>query len=78
MLELASADFFQNKLLKKNSFRNTIRVSKDVDPYQDPCPDLDPNCFHLIMEANTMKLDQKRSSLILVHQAFSSKCVTGK
>ena len=34
MLLLSSADFFQSKCLKK-SFRNTIRVSLDLDPDQD-------------------------------------------
>ena len=34
MLFLPSADFFQNYLFK-NSFRNTIRVSNDLDPDQD-------------------------------------------
>ena len=27
--------FFQNQLFKKNSFRNTIRVSNSLDPDQD-------------------------------------------
>ena len=39
---LSSADFFQNKLFIKKSFRNTVRLSKGLDPDQDQ-RDLDPN-----------------------------------
>ena len=47
MLLLSSADFLQNELFSKNSFRNTIRVSNSLDTDQDRRsvgPDLDPNC----------------------------------
>ena len=30
-----AADFFQNQLFLKNSFRNDIRVSNSLDPDQD-------------------------------------------
>ena len=47
MLFLLSADFFQNQLFLKNSFRNTIRVSNTLDLNQarhfvgpDPVPTL--------------------------------------
>ena len=45
---LSSADFFQNQLFFKNSFRNTIRVSNSLDPDQARHfvgPDLGPNCL---------------------------------
>ena len=49
MLLLSSVDFFQNDFFSsKNSFRNTIRVSNSLDPYQDQHsvgPDLGPNCL---------------------------------
>ena len=32
MLLLSSADFFQNHCFRKKKFRNTIRVSKSLDP----------------------------------------------
>ena len=41
----SSADFFENKLFFKKSFKNIIRVPNDWDPYQDR-PDLDPICLH--------------------------------
>ena len=47
MLLLSSAEF--SKLtFSKNSFKNTIRVSKSLDPGQDRHyvgPDLGPNCL---------------------------------
>ena len=45
---LSSVDFFPINFLKKNSFRNTMRVSNGLDPDQDRGhvgPDLGPNCF---------------------------------
>ena len=39
---------FSKLTYSKNSFMNTIRVSKGLDPDQDRrsvCPDLDPNCL---------------------------------
>ena len=45
---LSSADFFQNQLFEKNSFRNTIRMSNSLDPDQARRfvePDLGPNCL---------------------------------
>ena len=45
---LSSADFFQNKLFLKNSFRDAIRVSNSLDPDQAQRfvgSDLDPNCL---------------------------------
>ena len=43
---LSSADFFLKSTFSKNSFRNTIRVSNSLDPYQDQHsvgPDLGPS-----------------------------------
>ena len=58
MLPLASADFFQNKLFQKKSFRNTIRVSNNLDPDQDRHfvgPDLGLNCLQRLSAANKSK-----------------------
>ena len=48
MLMLSSADFFSKLFFSQNSFRNTIRVSNSLDPYQDQHsvdPDLGPDCL---------------------------------
>ena len=44
----SSANFFQNQIFFKKSFRNTIRVSKSLDPDQARhfvMPDLGLNCL---------------------------------
>ena len=49
MLFLSSADFFQNQLFQKNSFRNTISVSNGLVPDQARHfvrPNLGPNCLY--------------------------------
>ena len=48
LLFLSSVDFFLNNLFQKKSFRNTIKVSKSLDPDQAQHfvrPDLGPNCL---------------------------------
>ena len=43
---LPSSDIFSRSTVSKNSFRDTIRVSKSLDPEQARCivgPDLGPN-----------------------------------
>ena len=48
MLLLSSADFFQIQFFKKNSIKNSIRVSNSLDPDQDQRsvgPYLGPNCL---------------------------------
>ena len=48
MLLPSSADFFPKLNFSKNSFRNTIRLSKDLDSDQDQHnvgPDLGPKCL---------------------------------
>ena len=48
MLLLSSADFFQNFIFFKKSFRSTIRVSNSLNQDQDQrsvSPDLVPNCL---------------------------------
>ena len=45
---LSSAEYFSKSTFKKNSFRNTIRVSISLGPNQALrffWPDLDPNCL---------------------------------
>ena len=47
---VVSADFLSKLTFIKNSqsFRNTIKVSNNLDPDQDRhsvCPDLGPNCL---------------------------------
>ena len=49
---LSSADFFQNELFSKYSFRSTIRVSSGLDPDQDrqnAGPDLGPNSLQWLL-----------------------------
>ena len=44
----SSADFFSKSLYSENSFRNTIRISNNLDPYQAyqfVRPDLSPSCL---------------------------------
>ena len=56
MLLLSSADFFQNQLFQKESFRNSIRVPNDLDPDQDRLcvgPDLVPNCLRRFNQQTT-------------------------
>ena len=48
MLLMSSADIFKINFFSKFSFRNTIRVSKGLDPDQVlhfVSPDLGPNCL---------------------------------
>ena len=48
MLLLLSADFFSKFIFSKNLFKNTIRVSNNLDPDQDTHsvgPDLGPICL---------------------------------
>ena len=56
---LLSADFFQSLLLKKNSFRNTIRVSNRLDSEQARHfvePDLDQVCFQRLSADDNLDL----------------------
>ena len=55
MYFLLSADFFQNQLLKKNYFRDTIRVSNSLDPDQARHfvgPDLAPSYLQRLSADN--------------------------
>ena len=66
MLLLWCADFFQNELFqkKKKTFRNTIRVSKGLDPDPDRCsvsPDLGPNCLQRLSTDNKSGCYQERA-----------------
>ena len=48
MVLVSSADFFSNLTFKKNSLKNTIRVSNSLDPDQNRHfvgPESDPNCL---------------------------------
>ena len=75
MLLFSSADFFQNQLFKKDSFRNTIRVSKGLDSVG---PDLSPSCLQ------RLSADKKKSWLareelrirldIYVNRQILTKC----
>ena len=58
MLFLSSADFFQNPLFQKNSFRITIRVANSLDPDHARCfigPDLGPNCLQKLSADDTRR-----------------------
>ena len=51
MLLLSSADFSKFTFLKRNVFRNTVRVSNGLDPDQDrhsAGSDLGPNCLQML------------------------------
>ena len=66
MLSLSGADFFHNQLFRKNSFRNTIRLSNRLDPDQARCfvgSDLSPNFLPKILSgipsvSNSLDPDQ--------------------
>ena len=61
MLLLSSADFLQNELFSKISFRNTIRVSNSLDTDQDRHsvgPDLDPNCLQRLSRTVSHRVDE--------------------
>ena len=51
--------FFENKLFRQNSFRNTFRVSNSLNPDQDRhyvCPDLGPNCLQRLPADDSKEL----------------------
>ena len=53
-----SADFFSKSIFSKNSFRNTIVVSKSLDPDQagrSVGPDLGPNCLQKLSADDTRR-----------------------
>ena len=55
---LSSADFFLISTLSKNSFRNTIRVSNNLDldqARQNVGPDLGPNCLQRLSAGVTRR-----------------------
>ena len=57
-LLLLSAEFFQNQFFSKNSFRNIIRVSKNLDPDQVRRfvgPGLGLNCLQRLSADNTRR-----------------------
>ena len=63
-------------MFSKNSFRNTIRVSKSVDP--DRCfvsPDLCPNCLQRLSADDKLLLERKelKQSFIVVGVGDSVK-----
>ena len=63
LLCLLSADFFQNQLFLKNSFRNTIRVSNSLEPDQARHfvgPDLGPNCLQRLSADDSQRVDDTR------------------
>ena len=47
---VVTCSLFSTLTLSKNSFRNSIEMSNNLDPdhgLHSVSPDLDPNCFHL-------------------------------
>ena len=51
--------FLPNQLFRKNSFRNTIRVSNSLNPdqaRQNVGPDLGPNCLQSFSADDTSRL----------------------
>ena len=56
---LSSDDFFHNHIFSKNSFRDTIRVSKSLDPGQAQifvAPDLGPNCLQRLSAVKSYRV----------------------
>ena len=74
LLLMSSADlFFSNYFFSsKKSFRNTIRVSKSLDPDQDQCSvDLDPSCLQsVISKRQTSRLARKDLKYLFVFTGF--------
>ena len=55
---LLYADFFQNQLFRKNSFRNNIKASNSLYPDQTQHfvrPDLGPNCLQRLSADDTTR-----------------------
>ena len=73
MFFLSSADFFQNQLFRKISFRNNIRVSNSLDPDQARYlfgPDLGPNCLQRLsaVKASIVRGDRdSRANLMPIY-----------
>ena len=60
---MSCADFFSQSTFWKNSFRNTTRVSNNLDPdhaRQLVRPDLDPNCLQIVSVDNISRHTVKR------------------
>ena len=63
---LLSADFFSKLTFSKSSFRNTIRVSHNLDTDQDRHsvgPDLGPSCLQRLSAEDKNRFFQGNSSL---------------
>ena len=64
---MSSVDFFSKSTFSKNSFRNTIRVSKSLDPEAQHFvgPDLGPNCLQKLSTDDTMEIKSNKHSLYI-------------
>ena len=65
---LSSAVFFSKSTFQKNSFKNTIRVSKRLDTDQAQCyfgPDLGPNCLQELSADDTRRQRVKKYDIVL-------------
>ena len=72
---LTFSDFFQNQHFQKKSFRNTIRVSNNLDSDQDRHsvgPDLGPNCLQRL-SADDISPRLQGNSLPVKRQVKCSK-----
>ena len=70
---LSPADFFQNQLFQKNSFRNTIRVLNSLNSdwaRHSVGPDLGPNCLQRLSGKETSR--QRFKSLLNMHTQLCS------
>ena len=67
MLLLSSADFFSKLTFSKNSFRNAIGSSNNLDPDQDRLSvglDLGPNCSPRLYSSRQQKSPLARKELM--------------
>ena len=67
MSSLSSADFLQNLLFSKKSFRNTIIVLYRLDPDQARCvvrPDLGLNMLQLWLSADDISMQKVNSQVL--------------
>ena len=66
----SAADFFQNQLISKTSFKNTIRLSNTLDPDQARhfvVPDLGPNCLQRLSADGASRQRVNNASTLVSH-----------
>ena len=74
--EIFECWFFSKSTFLKNSFRNTIRVSNSLDPYQAwhfVRPDLGPNCLQRLSADNIRRQRYKYRLLLKLCKRFGPR-----